>query len=255
MPVFEYKALNKNNIEVTDELEATSEKEVLISLQKMGYTPLSVTQKKGKAGGAMGDLFAPKVKVQTIVQFTRQLRTMLGAGINLLEALSVLDEQAEDKFFKSVLTKVKKEVESGNTLSSGMDQFPKVFSRLYVNTIRIGEVTGNLEAILERMEGFLVFDERTKKNIKKAIRYPSMVLVGVIGALFFFSIYVIPKFKPLFSMSKGGIPLPTKIVLGFSDFILSYGYILGILIVAAIIGLIMYNRTPRGKFNIHKNMW
>lgn len=68
MPVFEYKALNKNNIEVTDELEATSEKEVLISLQKMGYTPLSVIQKKGKAGGAMGDLFAPKVKVQTIVQ-------------------------------------------------------------------------------------------------------------------------------------------------------------------------------------------
>lgn len=253
MPIYEYKALNKKNIEVEDVIEAVNEAEAIQTLQSMGFTPISVTKKKVQIGSSLfGDLFTPKVKTQTLIQFTRQLRTMLSAGIPLLEALEVLEKQTEDKYFKQILTNIKKEVASGNQLSSALEQFPKVFSRLYVNSVRIGEVTGNVDDILKRLEEFIVFDEKTKKNVKKALRYPSIVLTGVIGAVFFFSMYVIPKFKPLFALSKTGIPLPTKIVLAFSDFTLHYGYVLLLMVLLAVGGLLYYKRTPTGKFNWDK---
>jgi type II secretory pathway component PulF len=253
MPVFEYKALNKKNIEITDVIEAANEAEAIQTLQKMGFTPISIVKKKAQIGSSVfGDLFAPKVKTQTLVQFTRQLRTMLSAGIALLEALDVLEKQVEDKYFKQIIGGLKKEVSAGNQLSNALEQYPKVFSKLYVNSVRIGEVTGNLDDILKRLEDFIVFDERTKKNVKKALRYPTMVMTGVIGAVFFFSMYVIPKFKPLFALSKTGIPLPTRIVLAFSDFTLHYGYLLVLFALLAIGGLMYYKKTPQGKRNWDK---
>ncbi|GAB4170428.1 MAG: type II secretion system F family protein [Calditrichia bacterium] len=255
MPVFEYKALNKKNIEISDVIEASNETEAIQTLQKMGFTPISIVQKKAQlSSSAFGEMFQPKVKTQTLIQFTRQLRTMLSAGIALLEALTVLENQAEDKFFQKIINGVRKEVEGGNQLSSALGMYPKVFSRLYVNSVRIGEVTGNLDSILQRLEEFIVFDERTKKNVKKALRYPTIVMTGVIGAVFFFSMYVIPKFKPLFELSGQEIPLPTKIVLGFSEFTLNYGYILLILLILTVGGIIWYKRTPMGKYNWDKFM-
>lgn len=255
MPVFEYKALNKKNMEVTDVIEAENESAAMELLRNMGYTPISISKRKGAASSSfLGEMFEPKVKTQTLVQFTRQLRTMMSAGIGLMEALDVIETQAEDKFFKKIINGIKKEVSGGSQLSQALAKYPKVFSRLYINSVRIGEVTGNLDEILKRLEEFIVFDERTKKNIKKALRYPTIVMVGVLGAVFFFSMYVIPKFKPLFALSKTGIPLPTKIVLAFSEFTLNYGFFLILALVLAVVGLIYYKRTPAGKYNWDKFM-
>ncbi len=261
MPIFNYKAIDKFGKEITGEIEVVSYDEAIQKLRGLGYFPTKITAKKEK-GGLAGRIAATPVPAKTGLQleiripflgigtvkpnqvtiFTRQLATLIGAGLPLVRSLNILRDQVGRGPFRDVIENLAQQVEAGGTFSDSLLKHPKIFSKLFVNTVKAGEVGGVLEVVLTRLAEFNEKTQRLQAKIKAALLYPAFVITFAILILVILMIFVIPKFMELFAEIGTELPMPTLILLHVSNF-LQTQWIFGVLFA---VGLVMvYNMLTR----------
>ncbi|MCA9338355.1 type II secretion system F family protein [Candidatus Saccharibacteria bacterium] len=255
MAIFNYVATSADG-KKTDKgtVNANDEKAALEALKRRGLKPLSVTEaKKGFSFESL--LKNNSVKSDDLVIFTRQLSAMVGAGVPLLRSLGSLEQHSESEPLRKILTAVIGDVEGGMALADALEKHPKTFSDVYVNMVRAGETAGILDEILNRLAIQQEKNASIRKKVKGAMTYPTVLLVITILAFFGLMLFVIPQIGNIIKSIAGPdaeLPLITKMMLGFSDFILSP---LGFLAIAAMIGgviaLLRYIKTPKGKKIFH----
>jgi len=190
----------------------------------------------------------PRVKTKDIAVLTRQLATMISAGIPLLESMEILEEQASDAGFKVVLDKVIDRVRAGSDFSTALAEHPRLFSKIYVNMIRAGESSGQLDVILGRLADYMESVEELKREIKAAMTYPVISLVLILSITVGLVVGIVPRFQAIFEqMGMKSLPAPTKILLAISDaFRQQFPALLGALVVTGI-SLMLYLRTTPGR--------
>lgn len=274
---FSYKAQSRDGKNISGTSEASSKEALIAALAKQGAKPVLIkeignhTKHTGSKGGFA--LFKPKVKSRELVVFTRQLSTMVSAGVPLPRALNTLSEQAESKFFASVIADIGKDIESGQPLGDAFAKHPDIFSDVYVSMVKAGEAGGILDDILKRLAMQTEKDATIRKKVKGAMTYPTVILSVTVLAFFGLMVFVIPKIGKILTDLGGPdakLPIYTSILLNTTDFMLSSSIIrtLGLgslpiigsipnllfMLLATAIGviyLIKYIRTPSGKYKFH----
>jgi type IV pilus assembly protein PilC len=230
----------------TATLEASSRDDVIAQLRRQRLSVVKIdeaTTKKAKRG---------RIKMRDVVIFTRQFATMINAGLPLVQALTILADQSQNKVLADVTRKVVFDVESGNTVADAMGKHPQAFSPLYVNMVAAGEAGGILDTILQRLATFMEKNDALIRKVKGAMIYPSVILGVAAIAVTVLLIFVIPVFENLFNSAGLALPLPTRIVMGMSRFLRSYWYLL---ISAGIVGWFAYKRytsKPEGRLKIDR---
>lgn len=258
MAEFAYEALDKGGKQVKGTIEASNEEIIIEKLRDMGYYPLRVTPLKKKAGNA--DISAlpifkflfHRIKTKHICTFTRQLATLIDAGLPIMRSLSILREQVESVIFKEKILEMTHDIESGASLSDSMSKHPKVFDRLYVNMVRAGEIGGVLEAVLNKISEFLEKNQALKSKVKSAMMYPIVVMGLAATIVTFILIFIIPKFEDMFKQLGGELPLPTQILIKSSQILLHQSYIVIIAIVAIVYTFKQMNKKPNTKYIIDR---
>jgi len=207
---FKYEARDTSGRTVKGTMKASSQGELVADLRRRNLTVVEVSQSKGSlfSRAPKGRAVARKssVKKGELEVFTRQLSTMLGAGIPMLEALEILTEQAESPGFHLCLNRVVEDIRSGSDLSKALEQHKKVFSHIYVSMIRAGEISGQLDVILTRLADYLEASAHLKQEIKSAMTYPVVSLVLVMGIALFLMVGIVPSFKPVFESLEVELP-------------------------------------------------
>lgn len=249
MPQFKVIARDANNNRVEKTISAESKEMAMLTLQRQGLTVMSLERE----GGFWAKLTEkpppkPRVKGEDLVIFTRQFATMVGAGLPVMECLDILADQADDPGFKNCLYKICNDVRTGNDLSTSIGRHPKIFSNIYVNMLRAGEASGQLDTILVRLAEYMEKSESLKRKIKSAMTYPAISLIMIFGITAFLLIFIIPKFKKIFEDMGVDLPLPTRITLGISAFLTDSWYILILAIGAVITAFVLIKRTKKGAY-------
>ena len=240
MPKFNYVAMDSRGKETKGTLEVASQNEAIGRLKEMGYFPTKVVEadkgkekgakgpkkaagKKKKGGGMQININIPGitggVKAKVLTTFTRQLATLVDAGLPLLRGLRVLERQEKHPTLKRIVGDLAVSIEGGSTFSEGLAQHPKVFNRLFVNMVKAGELGGVLEVVLNRLSEFMEKAEKIKGKVVAAMFYPAAVLVVATAILAILMIVVVPKFKMIFADMLEGAAMPafTNLILGISD--------------------------------------
>src|SRR3954463_3912660 len=271
MPRFSYIALDARGQESTGLVEASTTNEAIGELRRAGYFPTHVyeegavaaappkaaRQKKvkepraeKKAGGMNIVLFQKKtVKPKVMMIFTRQLATLIDAGLPLLRGLNVLSKQERDPVLKKTINKLADSVQSGSTFSEGLAQHPRIFNDLYVNMVKAGELGGVLEVVLTRLAEFQEKAQKIKNKVVAAMVYPIIVMVLAVGIMAFLLVFIVPRFEAIFHDMLGDKPLPTitVFVISISTFMQENWVILFAAIAALIVGYKVAVRTPAGR--------
>jgi type IV pilus assembly protein PilC len=218
---FEYSVRDRGGKLVTGRIDADSQAAVAQKLRSMGYAPVSIAQAAG--GGMKKELSLPRiggaVKLKELAIFSRQFATMVNAGLSLLRALSILEEQTESKALAEVLTGVRQDVETGQSLSSSLGKYPKIFPSLMVNMIRAGEVGGFLDSVMIQIAENYEAETKLRSKIKSAMTYPVVVFCIAILAVIGMLLFIVPVFAGLFSTLGGSLPAPTQILVDASHFL------------------------------------
>jgi type IV pilus assembly protein PilC len=273
MPRFNYVALDARGQEATGLVEAASSNAAITQLRQAGYFPTSVIEEaisgpdgkearrraattarvtKPRAKKGIVLFKRRKVKSKVLMIFTRQLATLVDAGLPLLRSLNVLAKQERDKLMKNTITKVADSVQSGSTFSDALALHPYIFNNLYVNMVRAGEVGGVLELVLTRLSEFQEKATKIKNKIKAAMVYPGIVMTMAISIMTFLLIFIVPRFEAIFRDLLGDKPLPpaTRFVIGTSEFMQNHGLILLGAVVVLVVLYKMIGRTRRGRLAI-----
>ncbi len=235
MPEFKWVAENKKGKTLRGEVEAADEKMARLQLKRRNLTIKKIKQKPK-------DLFAslsfmqPKITSKDLVIFTRQFSTMIDAGLPLVQGLTILADQMENKTFKGILKEVVTDVEGGASLAESLQKHPKVFDGLFVNLVAAGEVGGILDTILQRLATHIEKAQKLKSKIKSAMTYPAIVVSIAVLVIAVIMIFVIPVFEAMFADFGSALPMPTQIVVNMSRFIKgNVHYMIGAIIVFVII--------------------
>ena len=252
MPSFAYQAKDSTGRSVNGIIEAENERVLRAKLREMNYFVTGISEKSGSFLQAdIGKMFGKirGVSEQALVVFSRQFATMINAGLAMVRCLDVLSVQTEDKNLKDVIVTVRKEVEGGSTLANALGKFPKVFSQLFINMVRAGELGGILDEVLNRLATFLEKDFNLKKKVKSAMTYPVVILVVATLIMFFLVTFIMPTFVQLFIGMNMKLPWPTKIMIAVTNG--ARNWIVDLAVVALIVVfLILFRRyvsTPTGK--------
>ncbi|MFT5050397.1 MAG: type IV pilus assembly protein PilC [Chlamydiales bacterium] len=251
MSNFKYAAKSANGKTVEGTIAAASKSEAVAELRKQNLVVMQLDEASGKkAKGARQPIsfgkVVPKGKKAEVVIFTRQLATMVGAGLSLLESLEVLGYQADTPGMKLCCERLVASVRAGSDLSAAMEQCPKVFTSLYVSMVKAGEVSGQMDIILNRLADYQEAAEELSREIKSAMTYPVISMVLVLGITAFLMIGVVPTFKDVFDSLDAELPAITQFVLSISDFL--RGNVLAVFGGTALtcFGLMMFKKTDAG---------
>lgn len=248
MPLFQYKAINENGNTVSGEIEAPSKAAAQEQIASQGYIPESVKKKAAKSSGSDLGLLTPPVKAADMIIFTKQFRTLLQAGISILRIFEILELQTENRRLKKATTQMTDEVKQGGTLHSAFSAHRKVFNRLYCAMIKAGEQSGSLPEVLERLIYITEHEEKVKKDIKAAVRYPLIVLFFLFVAFFILLTFVVPKFVGIFQRAGLDLPLPTRICMAMYNGMMDYWPVMLIGLAGTVIFLVQYVKTSQGRF-------
>ncbi len=249
MPVFVYQGVNRAGTAVKGERQAGSKAELTALLRREQISVTKLTE-KGKEF-AMPTFGGQRVSTKELAIFTRQFSVMIDSGLPLVQCLEILAGQQENKAFQNILTGVRGSVEGGATLSASMRQYPKVFDELYVNMVEAGETGGILDTILQRLSSYIEKNVKLVRAVKSAMIYPVSVLGIAAGVIALLLWKVVPVFASLFAGLGVELPLPTRIVIGASNFIGGWGgAAVVILLVATGVALKAAYGTPNGKYAI-----
>jgi type IV pilus assembly protein PilC len=261
MPTFRYSAMQGDGRTISGTVEAPSKQECVNELRKRNLTPLDIdegggfrssgaTRAKGASAKKRGTFgVRPGVrKKEELVLFTRQLSTMISAGIPLLECMEILQEQAESKQFALLLDGVIEQVRAGQDLSTSLDQYPKVFTTVYVSMVRAGESSGQLDEILVRLAEYLEATQRLKREIRSAMTYPTVSLLMILGITAFLLIVIVPKFEDIFKQMDITMPALTRGIMSVAKFVeAQYAMVFGGMVLAFLL-LMVFKRTQRGRY-------
>jgi len=244
MPTFEWKGTSRNGQTQTGVLVADS-KDAVINMMRRQQIVVTAVKEKGKEIAL--PKFGGSVPSQSIAIFTRQFSVMIDAGLPLVQCLEILGSQQDHKVFKRTLIQIRQDVESGSNLADAMRKHPKVFSDLYTNMVAAGEAGGILDTILQRLATYIEKAVKLNGQVKSAMIYPVAVIsiASIVVAVILWK--VIPVFASLFASLGAELPLPTRIVIGLSNFIADFWWLIGITIVALIFAIRKYHGTYKGK--------
>jgi type IV pilus assembly protein PilC len=248
MATFTYTARAFNGDLRTATIDASSRDDVIAQLRKQRLSVVKIDQDAAKKVGR------GSIKTRDVVIFTRQFSTMINSGLPLVQALTILAEQTDNKALAEVTRKVVFDVESGNTVADALSKHPRAFTNLYVNMVAAGEAGGILDTILLRLATFLEKNDALVRKVKGAMIYPAVIMSVAAIAVVVLLIFVIPVFAGMFASAGQALPLPTRIVIGASGFLRQYWWIMG---AAIIIGGYMFKKyyaTPSGKLVIDRLM-
>ncbi len=250
MPQYSYEAINEAGNTVKGVLEAENPETAKLRLSGMGYIPVAVQRGGGAAAG--GDASSPmllfsRVKPQELILFTKQLRTMLGAGLSMLEILRVLEQQSENPVLRHVCTTMSDDVKKGSTISNALAKHRRVFSELYVSMVRAGETAGALPEVLERLIYIISHEHQVRSDIRSALQYPITVVVALVIAFFVLLTFVIPVFAKIFASAKVALPWPTQVAINLNIAITQYWHVGLVLLAGIVTGLYFWFKTEGGK--------
>ena len=276
MPKFAYIAVDSAGKESRGTIEAPNQAQAVAKVRSMGLFPTAIGATGGAEGGgaakpapaakrapaakkSMGQMrieiklpkfLRPRVKTKDLMTLTRQLATLVDAGLPLLRGLHVLQRQTPHVTLKEALTGMCESVESGSTFSESLLNYPKIFDNLYVNMVRAGEAGGVLEVVLNRLAEFAEKAEKIKNKVKGAMVYPIVVLVAAVGITGFLLVAVIPKFKDIFNDLLEGKPLPaiTQFVMDASNMVMNNGLMVVAAIVAIVVLFKLFAKTKVGRY-------
>ncbi len=251
MGLFTYKAMDAGGKETEGTIEAASEKLASTRLREMGLRPYSITEKKD-AGGGLGGMFKRGVKQEEITMFTRQLATLLDAGLPLLRALTILQEQTENPAFKELISTLNADIQSGSAFSEALSKHKKYYPPLYVNMVKAGEVGGVLEKVLDRLAVFAEKDAELRTKITGAMTYPAVMAVIAITVVTFLMVKIIPTFTDMFMQMGVKLPLPTVIVVAISGFLVNYWWLCLVSGVGIVFLYKWYDQPGRGRMQVDK---
>ncbi len=250
MAIFRWQGVGPNGETVKGEMDAPDVAAVTARLRVQRIRPLP-DRIRTKGSGLKREIkipgFGEKVKQKDVVIFTRQLATMIDAGLPIMQALDLLAQQTENKTFSGVIATVKHEVESGSAFAESLTKHPKVFDELYTNMVSAGEAGGMLDTILARLAAYMEKAVKLKSKIKSAMIYPISIISVAVLVTALLLIYVIPVFGTMFASFGEELPLPTQIAINLSYAAIAYCWYIGVGIVGTICGIRTYYKTERGR--------
>lgn len=250
MPLYTYKAINETGSQITGEIEADSKESAQELLSLQGNIPESVKEKKSGAsqGGSLAGLFEKKVTAGDLILFTKQFRTLLQAGVGILQIFQVLEAQTENKTMKSATAQMGEEIKKGSSLFKVFTSHKKIFPHLYCAMVRAGEESGALPLVLDRLIYIIEHEEKVRNDVKSAVRYPIIVLIFLGVAFLVLLTFVVPKFVSIFENAGLELPLPTQICVFLYTALNTYWmFMLGGTVIG-IVGLTQYIKTEQGLY-------
>src|SRR5208282_1695600 len=250
MPYFAYRARNNGGELVEGVLESTDSGAVATQLFGLGITPIEImpTRAPDASGTSIiNRLFRGSVSQPDLMLFSRQMYSLLKAGVPIMRALTGLQESTTNKTFAAVIKGVRDSLDAGRELAPSLARQPKIFTPFYVSMIQIGEMTGRLEEIFLRMFEHLEFEKFMREQVKSAIRYPSFVIATMAVAIVIINLFVIPAFAKVYSSFHAELPLMTRLLIGFSNLMVAWWPVLLIALLAVFFGFRAWSRSPVGK--------
>ena len=252
MALYSYQAFSKEGKKVTGTIDAPTLASAREKLTAQGVYPISITLATAESTQSWWQrLFTPKVTAKERIIFTKQLAVLLKAGIPLLQSLELLVDQFEGTL-RTVLIKVKDDLKEGSSLADALRKYPKVFNTIYVQLVRAGEASGKLEVILERLTTYLERREALAKRIKDALFMPMVQLIMAVVIVVGLMIKIVPSMAKNFARLGKELPLPTKILMAMSDFLVHYYLILAGIVVVVVLAFNYWKRTNSGKLIIDR---
>lgn len=254
MAAFQYQGRNAQGGKVSGVLEGASAQAVAQALLAQRITPLAIEEQTAAAAGGGEDVLLQiktllkrrKVEIEELIIFCRQMYSLNKAGVPIIRAMRGLAESGRNEFFSEILQDVSGDMESGMSLAAALRQHPKVFNTLFVSMINVGENTGKLDEAFRELSSYLELERETRKRIKQATRYPIFVMLAMGVALVVINIFVIPAFAKVFEQFRAELPLPTRILIGMSDFMLAYWWLLLLGLVGGVYAFVRYIKTDVG---------
>lgn len=241
MNIYSYVAKDLQGLKLSGTVEAADQREAIAVLHKKGLIVISVAE------GRVKKFYSQGVKLDDLVVFSRQLATMVESGINLVQALNILSQQAENKILVAVTVKIREDIEGGCSLHDALSKHPKIFSTLYVNMVKAGEASGLLDEILDRVATYLEKSSALQRKVKSSLVYPAVVVSMAVLITIVLLVKVVPTFTGIFKTLGGTLPLPTQILIMISDAVRKmFLVIIGIAVLTGFL-LKKYIATHRGR--------
>jgi len=250
MADYRYRGRSNNGQVVTGVIDASNETGAADALIKRGIMPTDIALAQQQASNTMGklELFKQPVTSDDLIVFTRQMYALTKAGIPILRAMEGLAENTSNKTLSEVLFDMVEQLQRGRQLSAAMSKHPKVFPRLLVSVVHVGENTGQLDESFLQLSDYLAKEQETRKAIKTALRYPTFIMIALTIAMFVLNIFVIPTFASMFSRFGTELPLTTRILIGTSNFFVAYWPLMLLTIAVSLTLWIRFIATERGRY-------
>ena len=239
-------------------IEAASAQAAAQALLSQNIVPLTIVESKKRSAENEGDgfditrLFQQKVGLDEMIIFSRQMYSLLKAGIPIIRAIKGLSENASHKRFQEILKDIADQLEQGRSLSSSMAKYEKVFTRLTISVVVVGENTGKLDDVFLQLALYFEREQETRKRIKSALRYPTFVLIALAIAIFILNLFVVPVFTQMFERFDTELPIMTRVLIGTSNFFVNYWWLLIIVIVGGIFAVKQYVNSTNGRLKWDK---
>lgn len=253
MPVFSYITKDIEGKYHKGEVEATDARQVASLLRRKKLIIISIKTQNSRNSTFMGKFFS-RVPFSAVVVVTRQLATMIQAGLVLSEALDILEDQQENKVFKQVLKNVATDIKGGLDFATALEKHPEVFPDIYSKLVRAGQASGKMDTVLIELADNLEKEREFKSKVKGAMIYPIVVISMMVGVMMIMIFFVMPKLMSMYKDSGIELPLPTKIMLGFAGFVISYWWAILTVLIAGAITFKHYVSSPVGRYVVDKFM-
>ena len=254
MPLFNYKGRNAKGALVQGALESADTSGLAAQLMRQNITPIEIVMatQTNQLSINTAQWFEEKIEALDVMLYSRQMYTLLKAGIPIMHALSGLQASTKNQTLAKVIGDLRSSLDGGRELSVALRQHPKIFNNFYVSMVRVGETTGMLDRIFLSLFDHLEFERFMRDQIKAALRYPTFVILAMAVAIVIINIFVIPAFAKVFDSMHAELPLLTRVLVGFSDFMLSYWPLLLISVLALFFGFKAYISRPDGRYQWDK---
>jgi len=252
MPTFQYKGRNTKGESITGELDASSTSDAASHLINIGITPVNITESLATQSGFLERIHdvldSTTPDTNDLIMFSRQMSTLLKAGISILPTLQGLKTHMTHRGMRNAVGEIATDLEAGRTLAGSMQKYPHIFSNLFVSMINVGENTGQLEQAFQHIYKYLEIDKETKDRVKAALRYPSFVLIAMAIAVAIINLFVIPAFAKVFAGFGTDLPWATKVLMATSQFTVDYWYFILLALMLAFMGIKGYIKTEQGRY-------
>ena len=249
MPIYQYKALDARSKKVSGVIEAESPKSAVLKLKKLSIYPLEIieTEEREKEQKFQIPWLKDRVSSSELAIMTRQLATLVGAGLPLVQCLTALTEQVSHPRLKNVIAEVRELVNEGSSFAEALAQYPRIFSEFYVNMVQAGEQSGALELVLGRLADFTESQSQLRNQVLFAMLYPVIIFIIGVGVMVFMFTVVIPKLSVIFEQTHQTLPLITRIMIGLSGFIRQFLWLIILLLIGGYYGFQKWKKSASGR--------